>query len=229
MKVRDLFDLNAEVFKEFRLLTGVGGLENEITDVVIMEVPDGIYWINPDNFVITTGYSLMTNEVSIENMIQLLISRKAAALGIKIGKYIDSLPEKIIAYANEHNFPIISIPLAFTYNSMVLPILNKLKGEDSYQYYIVRKLHEELSLLKKHHINITSFIRLIEDYTNQEIFLYWENNLSLINNTDRVDDALMKKSIRESLSQIYAADRPFEISSDTASYAIFKVESLTEV
>lgn len=229
MKVRDLFDLNAEVFKEFRLLTGVGGLENEITDVVIMEVPDGIYWINPDNFVITTGYSLMTNEVSIENMIQLLISRKAAALGIKIGKYIDSLPEKIIAYANEHNFPIISIPLAFTYNSMVLPIFNKLKGEDSYQYYIVRKLHEELSLLKKHHINITSFIRLIEDYTNQEIFLYWENNLSLINNTDRVDDALLKKSIRESLSQIYAADRPFEISSDTASYAIFKVESLTEV
>ena len=109
MKVRDLFDLNAEVFKEFRLLTGVGGLGNEITDVVIMEVPDGIYWINPDNFVITTGYSLMTNEVSIENMIQLLISRKAAALGIKIGKYIDSLPEKIIAYANEHNFPIISI------------------------------------------------------------------------------------------------------------------------
>ena len=83
MKVRDLFDLNAEVFKEFRLLTGVGGLDNEITDVVIMEVPDGIYWINPDNFVITTGYSLMTNEVSIENMIQLLISRKAAALGIR--------------------------------------------------------------------------------------------------------------------------------------------------
>ena len=33
MKVRDLFDLNAEVFKEFRLLTGVGGLENEITAV----------------------------------------------------------------------------------------------------------------------------------------------------------------------------------------------------
>ena len=85
---------------------------------------------------------------------------------------------------------------------MVLPILNKLKGEDSYQYYIVRKLHEELSLLKKHHINITSFIRLIEDYTNQEIFLYWENNLSLINNTDRVDDALLKKSIRESLSPV---------------------------
>ena len=88
MKVRDLFDLNAEVFKEFRLLTGVGGLDNEITDVVIMEVPDGIYWINPDNFVITTGYSLMTNEVSIENMIQLLISRKAAALGIKIGNIL---------------------------------------------------------------------------------------------------------------------------------------------
>ena len=60
MKVRDLFDLNAEVFKEFRLLTGSGGLDNEIKDVVIMEVPDGIYWINPDNFIITTGYSLMT-------------------------------------------------------------------------------------------------------------------------------------------------------------------------
>ena len=175
MKVRDLFDLTAEVFKEFRLLTGSEGLDNEIKDVVIMEVPDGIYWINPDNFIITTGYSLMTKEISIENMIQVLISRKAAALGIKIGKYIDNLPEEIINYANEHNFPIISIPLAFTYNSMVFPILNKLKGEDSYQYYIVKKLREELNLLKRPNFNITSLIRLIEDYTNQKIFLYWAN------------------------------------------------------
>lgn len=116
MKVRDLFDLNAEVFKEFRLLTGSGGLDNEIKDVVIMEVPDGIYWINPDNFIITTGYSLMTKEISIENMIQVLISRKAAALGIKIGKYIDNLPEEIINYANEHNFPITAflLPLPIT-------------------------------------------------------------------------------------------------------------------
>ena len=229
MKVRDLFDLNAEVFKEFRLLTGSGGLDNEIKDVVIMEVPDGIYWINPDNFIITTGYSLMTKEISIENMIQVLISRKAAALGIKIGKYIDNLPEGIINYANEHNFPIIGIPLAFTYNSMVFPILNKLKGEDSYQYYIVKKLREELNLLKRPNFNITSLIRLIEDYTNQKIFLYWANNLNLINNADSVEDPALKKGILDNISQIYVAEHPFEISSDTASYVIFKVESLTEV
>ncbi|QDW73698.1 hypothetical protein FND36_06410 [Lachnospiraceae bacterium KGMB03038] len=229
MTVRDLFSLNAEVFKEFRLLAGAKGLDNEIKDVVIMEVPDGIYWINPDNFVITTGYSLMTKEISIENMIQIMISRKAAALGIKIGKYIEKLPEKIIDYANEHNFPIISIPLAFTYNSMVFPILNKLKGEDSYQYYIVKKLREELNLLKRTNFNITSLIRLIEDYTNQKIFLYWASNLSLINNTDNVDNTALKKSILDNISQIYVAERPFEISSDTVSYAVFKVESLAEV
>lgn len=57
MKVREIFHLNSN-FKSLKLLAGQNGLNKEIKDIEVVEIPDGVYWVNKGDLVITTGYFL---------------------------------------------------------------------------------------------------------------------------------------------------------------------------
>ena len=153
MKVKDIFKLNND-FKNFKILAGECGIENEIKSVDIMEVPDGVYWVKPGDFIITTGYTLAKNDTTIDYIVQMMIAKGAAALGIKLGRYIDEIPEKVIQYANENCFPIVYVPIAASYASVVRPILNKLVSDDNYDFHILRQIRQELRRLTIHNYNI---------------------------------------------------------------------------
>lgn len=170
MIVKDIFSLNKD-FKEYRLIAGKGGLNNEIKSVDIMEVPDGVYWVKPGDFIITTGYSLKKNDTTLENIVQMMIAKGAAALGIKIGRFIDEIPEKIIQYAEEHNFPILCVPLAASYNSVMTPILSKLMGDDNYDSHVIKEMRREINILSNHSYNITAITALIARYIGCEVYV----------------------------------------------------------
>ncbi|MBZ2174037.1 PucR family transcriptional regulator ligand-binding domain-containing protein [Schnuerera sp. xch1] len=79
MIVKDLFKLNND-FKQFKLLAGEGGLENEIKCIDVMEVPDGMYWINPGHFIITTRYSIKKADTTLEYIIENMIKKNTGII-----------------------------------------------------------------------------------------------------------------------------------------------------
>ncbi|MFW5891300.1 MAG: PucR family transcriptional regulator ligand-binding domain-containing protein, partial [bacterium] len=93
MKVKDLFNLNKD-YKNIKLISGEGGLNNDIESIEILEVPDGVYWVEENDLIITTGYFLNNNIDTFKRFIETLSYRKAAAVGIKIGRFIDEIPEE---------------------------------------------------------------------------------------------------------------------------------------
>ena len=228
MKVKDVFTLNND-FKNFKILAGECGIENEIKSVDIMEVPDGVYWVKPGDFIITTGYTLTKNDTTIDNIVQMMIAKGAAALGIKLGRYIDEIPEKIIQYANENCFPIIYVPIAASYASVVRPILNKLVSDDNYDFHILKRIRQELRRLTIHNYNITAITNLLTDYIGQEVLIFWENNLNLVNRNNRIRTNNIINIIKENKTKLYSENEFLIINDDEKNYSIFKINSLNGI
>ncbi|MGD9567094.1 MAG: PucR family transcriptional regulator [Sedimentibacter sp.] len=230
MKVKDIFTLNND-FKNFKLLAGECGIENDIKSVDIMEVPDGVYWVKPGDFIITTGYSLTKNDTTLDNIVQMMIIRGAAALGIKLGRYIDEIPDKIIQYANEHCFPIIYVPIAASYASIVRPILNKLVSDDNYDFNILKQIRQELRRLTIHNYNITAITNLLTDYIGHDVLIFWENNLNLVNGnnilrTNKINN--ISNVIKNNKTRLYSESEFLIINDNEKKYYIFKINSFNE-
>jgi len=228
MFVKDLFNLNKD-FRSFKLLAGKNGLNNEIKNVDVMEVPDGIYWIQPGHFIITTCYSIKKGDTSLEYIVKTMINKKAAALGIKIGRFIHEVPENILDIANKHDFPIIQIPETTSYTNIIKPILNMLEGQEDYELYIIEELEKDLYTLMRKRFKILDIINLITQYIGCEAYIYLDRGMNIRNDYNSILQLDIKRIIEKNLAEIYACEGSIYFEDNNRNYTIFKIESLDTI
>ena len=73
-------------FTDLRLLAGKYGLLSEVTNVTVVDTPDGTNWLNGGELVITTAY-MLHEEKDLLEFLRTLSSKKAAGVGIKENRY----------------------------------------------------------------------------------------------------------------------------------------------
>jgi purine catabolism regulator len=92
-----------------KLLTGEKNLHRIVTGVTLIETPDVRDWVKGGELLLTTGYIYKDSPEQLLDLIKQLHQKKAAALGIKLNRYLDYVPEKILAKARELGFPVFAI------------------------------------------------------------------------------------------------------------------------
>jgi len=93
-----------------RLLAGKNGLDRIVQRLNVMEVPDILAWVKPHELLLTTGYPLRNTPQSLGRLVADLDERGLAALAIKLGRYLDELPDEMIEQADRLGFPLIQLP-----------------------------------------------------------------------------------------------------------------------
>lgn len=76
-------------------MAGECRLDNAISRVNIMEVPDIQNWAQANEFLVTTGYSHHHNMDAFLEIIPRLVERGVAALGIKPKRFITDIPGRL--------------------------------------------------------------------------------------------------------------------------------------
>lgn len=117
--------LTLDILKEARVLAGRDGLDNRVTKVNVMEVPDILEWVSDGELLITTAFPIKDNINMLLELIPKLKSKGVAGLGIKLGRYVWELPDNIIALADELGFPIIEVPLNVSHTDLISAILTE--------------------------------------------------------------------------------------------------------
>lgn len=112
------------------LLTGYAGLDNPITSVNVMEVPDIADWTHPGEFLITTGYPFKDDTDRLFSLLDDLAGVGVAALGIKPHRFISEIPPEIIRYARERRFPLIELPDGANFSLIVQEVTRKILEND---------------------------------------------------------------------------------------------------
>lgn len=100
---------NAEKSYAMKLIAGIGGTENTVRWVHIVEdseVPD---FLHGNELIFTTGIGHSGNEWLRDFVISL---RKKGAVGlvVNIGPHITSVPSPVIVYCEQNDFPLFTIP-----------------------------------------------------------------------------------------------------------------------
>lgn len=206
MVVADLFQLNKD-YGQISYIIGQEGSQRQILDIDILELPDGMYWVKEGDFIITMGYFFTTSDVKFENFIRMLIRNKASGLGVKLGRFFDSIPENALRLAEKNNFPIINYPLHMSYKSMTRPVLNYLLGEENYSSYTLKEYKKKLNSLVKEKYEIGVIIDHLKRYINHDIFLVWENISSFIYKTAESGSREIKQILEENRFNLaYSSD-----------------------
>ena len=104
--------------QNFICLAGEKGLDHGIRGINIMDNPDTVPWLKKDELVLSTGYIFTATNI-YKNIIQDLYQQGCSGLGIKMHRYMDSIPEEMIEQANRLDFPIFSIPFSLTMEEIV--------------------------------------------------------------------------------------------------------------
>jgi PucR family transcriptional regulator, purine catabolism regulatory protein len=126
VSLREVLELPA--LRHVRVLAGTSGLDRRVRYVNVMEVPDILDWVKPDELLLTTAYPLRDDRSRLVELVPRLADRGLAGLAIKPARYIDAVPSIMLANANELNFPLLELPpetaLADIINAVLSLILN---------------------------------------------------------------------------------------------------------
>ncbi len=107
LSVREVLDLHE--LRGSRVLAGAAGLDRAVERVNVMEVPDILPWVKPHELLLTTGYPLREDPGALARLVVDLDDRGLAALGVKLGRYLDELPAEMLAEADRRGFPVVAV------------------------------------------------------------------------------------------------------------------------
>ncbi|WP_046176432.1 PucR family transcriptional regulator [Domibacillus indicus] len=131
MKLKTL--LNQAPFQDMKWIAGEKGALNDITNVTMMDAPDILPYLKPNDLLVTTGYHVKDDSDKLIYLIDQMARKHCAALFIKTKRFFGQLPSEAIQLANRLEFPIVEIPenwsLGETVNQMLNVILDKRTSE----------------------------------------------------------------------------------------------------
>ncbi len=192
--------LKSETFKDFQVIAGHGGLDKQIQGIAILDAPDGFNWTKGKELVISSGYIFQQHPKLLEDYIKTEQFKEISGMGIKVNRYLKTIPEHIISIFNGNNIPLINIPESPSWmdimNRLNVVVMNKsirqfrigninLKSFSSLSYQ-TRKINKILSQMEgemnfpsmlydlsseKAYYSSPQFIELMEDLKIED---FWQ-------------------------------------------------------
>lgn len=115
--------LKSRPFQELQILAGEEGLDAPVRYVGVLEAPDSVDFVKEHEFILTTGYIFSDQEEQLLQIIRQLHERRAAALGIKMFRYLNGLPEIARKLADECRLPIFFVPNKYSWHELIEPMI----------------------------------------------------------------------------------------------------------
>ena len=149
VKVKDALKIGG--LKGAKVLSGHGGLNNEIKHVDVIEMPDIVKWLRSNTLMLTTFYAFKDDKEAQINIIRKMAEAGVAGLVIDPRIYLGKLPEEILQLSDELNLPIIELPHEVGYIDVITPIVNTILDWESQLYSKSKQMNELFTniILKK--------------------------------------------------------------------------------
>ncbi|MCM3782331.1 PucR family transcriptional regulator ligand-binding domain-containing protein [Neobacillus mesonae] len=107
MRLEEL--LRTDIYHSSQILAGADGLNKPVETVNIMDAPDIIHFLKPNELLLTNGYFIQNHPDSLLELIHDMHLMKCSGIAIKTKRFGISVPDEVIAEANRLRFPIVEI------------------------------------------------------------------------------------------------------------------------
>lgn len=130
--------------KEFKLLAGQNGLDNQITGVNILDNPNATDWLTPGELIVTSGYFFKETPTALSNFLEHFDRLNIAAICIKPQIYLTPLPPELLKECNVREIPLIEIPYGMAFSKILNTVMNLLSNEVNEANQMALDLNSEL-------------------------------------------------------------------------------------
>jgi PucR family transcriptional regulator, purine catabolism regulatory protein len=152
LTVRDLLTLPSLAGSE--VVAGAGGLHQIVRWVNVMEVPDILPWVKPNELLLTTGFPLRHagagqsfDPGALVDLVGGLAERGVTALGVKTGRYLDELPPGMLDAAERRDFPLLVLPRGVAFDEVMSDVFTQLVDRQSWALDVADRLHRALTTI----------------------------------------------------------------------------------
>jgi purine catabolism regulator len=152
LQVRELLQLPS--FAGAQVLAGTGGLDQLVSRINVMEVPDILPWVKPHELLLTTGFPLRQaasgRPVEADVLVDLVVGlagRGVAALAVKAGRYLDELPPAMLQAADRLDFPLLQLPQTVGFDEIMAEVFTQLVDRQAWALDVADRLHRALTAI----------------------------------------------------------------------------------
>ncbi|WP_424766934.1 PucR family transcriptional regulator [Paenibacillus sp. sgz302251] len=174
LAVKDL--LTIPHFKTAVILGGEKGLDQIISKINVMEVPDVIDWVRPGEFLMTTGYAFRNEPEVLMTLIAQLAEKGVVALGIKTKRFIEHIPEAAVEAANLHGLPLIELPQDMAFSDVVREVMERVLIAESRHLSTLQSRVQRLSQVLLHGDGLSAFLHHLELLVRNPVLILDSNN-----------------------------------------------------
>ena len=128
-----------------RLVGGRAGLDRVVRSVNVMEVPDILDWVKPDELLLTTAYPLREDLAALTELVPHLVDHGLAGMAIKPTRYIGSIPASMVAEADRLGFPLIELPPPASFNEIIGAVLGVILDVQSVRLQRAAEIHDRFT------------------------------------------------------------------------------------
>jgi PucR family transcriptional regulator, purine catabolism regulatory protein len=117
--------LELDCLRGARILAGHAGLDRVVSRLNVMEVPDILPWVKPQELLLTTGYPLRGVPHSLPVLVSELAQRGLAGMAVKLGRYLEELPPAMLQEADRLGLPVIALPENVGFDDVINQVLTE--------------------------------------------------------------------------------------------------------
>jgi purine catabolism regulator len=144
MKISDLFEV-VPAFQQARLIAGERGKERDVYSVNMMDAPDIIHYLKPNELLVTTAYHLKDNPRGLLELIQYMNKQRCAGLAIKTKRFLDEIPCDALSLADETGFPLIELPVHIALGDVVTQTLSCILDKRTNELLQAIEIHQKFT------------------------------------------------------------------------------------
>jgi len=128
-----------------RVLAGRKGENRVITSVTIMDTPDIKDWIKGGELLLTNVLVIRDDPQAQVALVRDLAERGAAALGVKLKRWVDNLPPEMLTLADQLGLPIIEMPIDIAWIEVLNPVLTEILNRQAVHLATSHRIHEDFT------------------------------------------------------------------------------------
>ncbi|USG63833.1 PucR family transcriptional regulator ligand-binding domain-containing protein [Brevibacillus ruminantium] len=129
---------------QIRLVGGAGGVDTPIRWVTIVEVLEDVERLQEGEFLITTGFGLAENTERRLSLIPALAKRKLSGIAFHTGFYLREIPQDLIDLANQHQLPLMEIPVEMNFSTITKAILQPIVNRQFETLAYSQAIHHQM-------------------------------------------------------------------------------------
>lgn len=127
LSVSDILEL--PILADAKVLAGKKGLDREVKQVTVGEVPDIGDWLTGGELVLSTFFAAAKDPGAQVDFTRRIIKADAAGLLVKPGRFVKTVDPELISLGKRHRFPIVEIPPEVRWTHIIAEISERIVGE----------------------------------------------------------------------------------------------------